>query len=432
MSPTAELDFLLGGMVDGLLDEPAVARLEALLASDAGARRRYRRFVALDAGLRWDYVAAAREPQPAAVARRRWRPLAAAAAALVLLTCGAALWSARGALPALTVVDVAGGSLTWSDDAGERRALSGGEGLSSGQLALDGASASARLRFADGSTVVLAGDSAVALAGTGQKLLRLTHGALSADVQPQPAGRPLLVRTGTAELRVLGTRFTVTTDAERTTLEVEHGRVRLERLADGQAVEVAAQQSAVAGLDPARPMLAAHRDPPPQRWSLDLAHLDAARWTGTWVAPSAASPAFLSAAPYLAARTPQGAPIVHYGVRISAPDEDGRPFVRFAAGSTLTLRYRVAHRTARTHFEVMVCTHTAAGAFGGTFSAGVDTERSPADAEGWRSVALGVAEFRPMRASQPTMVGCEAVFILPRATWAGARLEVAGVEVAGP
>jgi ferric-dicitrate binding protein FerR (iron transport regulator) len=432
MSPTAELDVLLNGLADDQLDEAALARLEALLGADAGARRRYRRFAALDVGLRWDYAAAARAAQPVPVARSRWRPLAAAAAALLLLTCGALLWSAGGAVPALIVVDVAGGSLTWSDGTGARRDLAGGEGLSSGQLALDGASASARLRFADGSTVVLAGDSVIALAGSAQKLLHLTHGALSADVQPQPAGRPMLVRTGTAELRVIGTRFTVTTDAERTTLEVEHGRVRLERLADGQAVEVAAQQSAVAGLDPAQPLVAAARAPTPPRWSLDLAHLDAARWTGTWVAPGAASPAYVRAAPYLAARTPQGAPIVHYGVRISAPDEDGRPFVRFVAGSSLTLRYRVARRTGRTHFEVLVCTHTTAGAFGGTFSAGVDTAGSTPDADGWRTAVLGVAEFRPMRASQPTMVGCEAVFILPRATWAAAGLEVAAVEVAEP
>ncbi len=430
MSPTAELDVLLNALADGSLDEPATSRLEALLSADAGARRRYRRFAALDAGLRWDYAAAARAPQEAPPARRSWRPLAAAA--VLLVTCGALLWSARGPLPALTVVDVAGGSLGWSDDSGAHRDLAGGEGLSTGQLALDGASASARLRFADGSTVVLAGDTVVALAGAGQKLLRLVHGALSADVQPQPAGRPMLVRTGTAELRVIGTRFTVTTDAERTTLEVEHGRVRLERLADGQAVEVAARQSAVAGLDPARPMLAAVRAAPPSRWSLDLGHLDAARWTGTWVASAAGSPAFLSAAPYLAARTPAGAPIVHYGVRISAPDEDGRPFVRFVAGSTLTLRYRVARRTGNTHIEVMVCTHTASGAFGGTFSAGVDTDRHPADTAGWRTAVLGTADFRPMRASQPTLVGCEAVFILPRAGWAGARLEVAGLEVAAP
>ena len=61
MSASLELDALLGLLADELLDEPGIIRLESLLIADPGARRRYRRFMALHSALRWDYAAVARE-----------------------------------------------------------------------------------------------------------------------------------------------------------------------------------------------------------------------------------------------------------------------------------------------------------------------------------------------------------------------------------
>lgn len=438
MSATPELDDLLGLLADGLLDEAGTARLENLLVADPGARRRYRRFMALHSALRWDYASVAREQLPAplrrSAPRRRWAALAAAIAATLVAAVALGQWSARSALPQpiITVSEITGGSLTWSDGASEQRVLADGERLSAGQFVLEGGSASATLRFADGTTLGLSGDSELAVGEDGSKHLHLSHGALSADVRPQPAAHPLLVRTDTAELVVVGTLFTVTSTTAQTALEVEHGMVRLQRLADGQSVEVAAQQRVVASLDVASALRCTAHARPPTSWTLDLAHQPPAHWRGTWVRPDGAQPGFLRAVPYVAARTPQGAPIVHHGVEVDAMDGPNLPFVRFVAGTRLTLRFRVARPDGRVHLAVMVCTHTGTGAFGGTFTATIQAEQHPADADGWRSATLAIADFHPERPTQPILIDRDAVFILPRSTSAQTGLEVAGLTVETP
>jgi ferric-dicitrate binding protein FerR (iron transport regulator) len=431
-----ELDQLLGLLVDDLIDEPGVARLHDLLVGDPAARLRYRRFLAVHSALRWDYAAVARDPreQPARPAQPhwdRWLPLGAVAAALVAALVLA--WSMRhGPSPSIiTAVDINGGTLTWSDGS-HRQVLAGGESIGAGQLTLEGASASATLRFADGSTITLSGDSEVAASEDGQKRLQLHNGALTADVTPQPAGKPLLVRTGTAELQVVGTRFTVTTDASQTALDVEHGLVRLERLADGQQVEVGALQSATASLDTVRDLHTVVHERPATAWTLDLSHQPPATWTGIWVAPHADVPALMRAAPYVAARNAQGAPLIHQGVRIIALDGADRPFVRFVAGSVLTVRFRVARPDGRAHVDVMVCTHTGSGAFGGTFTAAIQPELLPASPDGWRTAQLHVTDFVSTRPTQRSMVDRDAVFILPRTITAATGLEIAGLSVSAP
>ncbi len=433
-----ELDALLGQLADDLLDEHGHARLGDLLAAGAEARRRYRAFMALHAALHWDYAAAARTQADDAIAaaqqapRRRSWPMIAAAAAVLMAALGLGLWSFAGAPPSLIATsEVAGGVLTWTDGA-SRRVLFGGEAQGPGQFRLEGAAASATLRFRDGSTVTLAGDCELTVADDGQKRLQLVAGALTAEVQPQPAGRPLLVRTGTAALEVVGTRFTVTANERLTTLDVEHGRVRLERLVDGTTSEVGAQQSAVASLDAASPLLVSAHSRPPTAWALDLGRTPPPSWVGTFAAAAPGQPALMQAAPYLAARTAQGAPLIHFGVRIGSGEAGARPFVRLVAGAHLTMRFRTAHAEGRSHVDVMVCTHTESGAFGGTFTAPIPVAQLGADAEGWCTIRLAVEDFRPARPSHPSMVDRDAVFILPRAFAAQIGLEVAALAVVPP
>ena len=51
------------------------------------------------------------------------------------------------------------------------------------------------LEFNDGSQVVIAGNSMLTISDLGQKELRLREGSFSANVIPQPKGKPMLVRT---------------------------------------------------------------------------------------------------------------------------------------------------------------------------------------------------------------------------------------------
>ena len=106
------------------------------------------------------------------------------------------------------------GTLSWSGASATRQSLRTGDRIGGGQLVLDGGSATATLRFADGTTLTLTGDTELTVSDDGQKRLRLGRGLLSANVQPQPAQRPLLIRTSTAELKVLGTVFTVSVSLE--------------------------------------------------------------------------------------------------------------------------------------------------------------------------------------------------------------------------
>ena len=128
---TATLDDLLNGLVDDLLDDADLQRLQELLVSDQAARCRYRRFLTLHSGLRWDYASAARTvstSQPGLASRRR--PLAMvllAIAATVVAGVALAWWSSAAvpvkALLTTTDIAIASGSLTWSDGARERRSV---------------------------------------------------------------------------------------------------------------------------------------------------------------------------------------------------------------------------------------------------------------------------------------------------------------------
>ncbi|MFD2407035.1 FecR domain-containing protein [Azorhizophilus paspali] len=89
-----------------------------------------------------------------------------------------------------------------------------------------------RHRLADGTELWLNTDSALDVRfDTRQRLLRLRHGEVDILTGTDPAGRPLLVLTGEASLRSLGTRFSVRRDDGRqgTQLGVSQGRVAVER-----------------------------------------------------------------------------------------------------------------------------------------------------------------------------------------------------------
>ncbi|HYF01714.1 MAG TPA: FecR domain-containing protein, partial [Planctomycetota bacterium] len=136
------------------------------------------------------------------------------------------------------------------------------------------------VRFSDGTHVELWGDTRVAeisetAAGRGKRI-RLAKGVVFADVARQPEGRPASFVTPTGEARVLGTRLKLGADATRTVLEVVEGKVRLSRLQDGQAVEVAAGRYATTTDLHSRPRPSPRRSPKLPYPGVDAAAVDAA------------------------------------------------------------------------------------------------------------------------------------------------------------
>ena len=85
---------------------------------------------------------------------------------------------------------------------------------------------------------LLPGTTLKLLPGSEAKRFELRSGSLEAAVARQRLFWPLLVRTPQAEVRVLGTKFTLTTTTNATRLEVTEGNVRLTRTADGVHVDV--------------------------------------------------------------------------------------------------------------------------------------------------------------------------------------------------
>jgi hypothetical protein len=96
------------------------------------------------------------------------------------------------------------------------------------------------LEFHDGSTGMISGDSILTFSDQGQKELRLKQGRFSARVAPQPEGKPMLVHTPLAVLKVIGTQFDVEAGSESTMLYVREGKVQIRRMSDGKAVDVSA------------------------------------------------------------------------------------------------------------------------------------------------------------------------------------------------
>jgi hypothetical protein len=106
----------------------------------------------------------------------------------------------------------------------------------------------ASLRYADGTSVELAPETAIELEGgplhPGTKKILLEKGRLTADVRPQPADRPMVVRSPDAEARVVGTDLAVTVGGGQTRLHVRHGMVSFSRRESAEAIEVLGGQAA--------------------------------------------------------------------------------------------------------------------------------------------------------------------------------------------
>lgn len=133
-----------------------------------------------------------------------------------------------------------------------------------------GRESSTVLAYKDATSIVLANDTVFTVEKASQKRLTLDEGSMAANVSPQPPSKPMLIRTPHAEIQVIGTRFSVETEPQRTKLSVTEGKVRIRLIqqGDGQWVEVPAGSYALA--EPAKPVFVESIPNLPKTWSEDF------------------------------------------------------------------------------------------------------------------------------------------------------------------
>ena len=295
---SAELLTLLDALCNEQLTAAQHARLQELLRDDPSAQQTYFAYLDLHLGLKQTLALGPLPETPidnppgAAVKRagqraRRMPRSRALAASLVTVACAAiaALLMMRldssPAQEAAHLIEVAGTVYLRAAD-GAALVASPGMPVSAGErIDARGQGALAILAYNDGTQLALVNESsATRLAGEGKSIV-LHHGIVSAQIAPQPVGRPLLLATPGAKIEVVGTRFALAAATDRTALNVSEGRVRLTRVSDGQTVEVGQGQGVVTGGD--AQLAVRETSGPREAWEADFEQGVPTGWVGSHV-----------------------------------------------------------------------------------------------------------------------------------------------------
>lgn len=199
-------------------DEARLARLmRAVPRATADPAARARAFEAVQA--EWQAQQALRAQRPA---RLRWF----AAAAVVALVAGAALWMRPAAAPVVASLDLARGVVT---EAGAP--LAAGAALRSGSTLETAADSGALLRYSAALTLRIDAGTRVTLVDAAT--LRLDSGQVYVAIAPGTADN-FTVRTADATVRHLGTRYGVAARGDALRVAVREGAVQVEHGAQAE------------------------------------------------------------------------------------------------------------------------------------------------------------------------------------------------------
>ena len=392
-------DLLLQRLLDGTLTPTEQIEINQHLGTDA-ALREHLREIAEQAVAMGDFARGADIPDPDHLQRANKSPRIThwlvLAASIALLAASAWLWNSRRETPVVTLID-SSGSIAWSHGGDLRQSVADGDQLSAGTLETIGETATAQLAFADGTLITLSGESEFSFSEDGQKRLLLRKGALSAQVKPQPKGRPMLVRTPSAEAEVLGTVFNLSARPEDTLLKVDEGLVKLCRLADGSSIEVPAKRSAVASLDSALKLDSATTPEPLTDWSFDFTSaMPPQDWRGN------SDGTRMMASPYVASRKSSGAILTHFGVSLRTAQLT--PPLSLIVTAHSVIHFRLRQNEARP-LQLMLLTSKTSGGYSGNFEKKIAPDELRPDANGWCELAVPIRAFRPLSPRHESPVG---------------------------
>lgn len=277
------------------------------------------------------------ESRKVPVSRTGWSPaktLLAIAASIALLLGVSFLLRPDAVDREIATITGLNGAVQWTGDGGQVvRDFAAGYRLRGGTIEGLAPFSWFELQFKDGSKIAISGNSVLTFSELRQKQLHLKRGAVSARVEPQPPGRPMLIQTPSAQLEVLGTRFEVEAGLAATLIDVSEGKVRVKRLADGATIVVPAQHRAVAAAD--RDLTATPAPQAVNRWISHL-QLGPERTLGKWLSGTDGGSPTLGAVPYT---TQHGFTIYTMGFGVS---QCQGPKVMLMPGSSLRFRGRLA------------------------------------------------------------------------------------------
>lgn len=364
-------------------------------------------------------------------ARRFIYPLMWAAAIFLIVTSGL-LWQQHHAARTVVTLTEANGSIIWNNGNGRvRTELQAGASLPAGTLETIGAVSSAQLRFDDGTLLTLAGNSECVFSTIKQKRIHLKSGSLTASVTRQPEGHPMLVRTPTAEVEVMGTMFAVSTQPEETRLNVEEGSVKFRRLADGNTMNVGARHSATASLNVQGPMQASTTAMPSTGWTMPLAAHPGGGSKGEWRDADSISPARMCGVPLIMGRKKDGSPVVHHGISIRETSRTSAgSFATLTHVTTLALRWRVKQPSG---LFIFLITQRPGGAFGGNFELKLPPSAGKETSDDWHSISIPVSSFRPEQLNRTDFNGngISALIVTTFEKDAGLEISLMGISSPG-
>lgn len=395
MNDKNEWEELIDRHLRGELNEAEQERLAELLDSDATARKEFVEYVQWDTEMSEalregrhsargeDASAAKRSGQPGERPKNRFLRLMLAVAAVVIVALSAGLIyqlnqakntgvdadnvaeQPRPSDPSIAKITGLSGSLIWTGDRGQIvREVTVGTELAGGTIEGLAPDSWFELQFHDGSTVMISGTSLLTFADLGQKKLRLREGRLSAKVEPQPSGKPMLIHTRSALLKVLGTQFDVEADLASTVLTVSEGKVNFRRLSDGSEVDVQAKHHVTTDTD--NGLLPVLVPDSVHLWKSQL-HRKSENY-GKWQPSADQQPASLKAIPFVPPAAPH---ITLYLAGLSVDRSDRSPVV-VLPDSKFVVRGRLQSQ-ARVYFGIRV--NHPNGEFAGMFRGDLHKEQ---------------------------------------------------------
>jgi ferric-dicitrate binding protein FerR (iron transport regulator) len=327
-------------------------------------------------------------------------------------------WSAFDARRHLGRIESASAAVRHAHD-GRTAALDVGDGFEAGTLATD-LMETAVVRLRDGTLLALGTDTELELSDDGRKRVVLVRGTFTADVVPQPVGRPMMIRTPTAELEVVGTAFSLAAEPERTHLDVDKGLVRVRRLTDDAAVDVPAGREVRVSPDASAPLELGASTRSSDAWRVDFAAGPPPGWTaGEWIPEHGSLRAVL---------TQEGSR--SRGVVSNSAWRDGdHSLARLHDDSVVRVTLRC--RTSADIAVVLSLRESDTGPFVCNVFARGRCVASKSPRDDWRTLELPLSDFSPYRTSRPIRIPGASAFMMSVATKQDlAGLEVKAIEIA--